>query len=388
MLHVGDVVLLNYGMKIPVDGLCIQADQLTMDESAMTGESDELRKEIYSTCQQRLDEKKAEKSIKEDAHAANELPSPIIMSGTSVAGGEGKMISIMVGDASCLGEILGKLVVRPETTPLQHKLEKIAADIGKLGTYTALLTIHVLLLRFIIEGFRKRSIDVFAYEVVGVDAEGEEERIYNALVYFKLFLEYVIIGVAIIVVAVPEGLPLAVMISLAYSIDRMLKDNNDVKRLASCEIMGGANNICSDKTGTLTLNQMKVTNIWAGKKTDVPQTMNNDGKMTSIKWADLFGSNNETPFQIEQNISCNTAEQTGATDRAMVELLERANTDMEGLRAKHLTEHKIRFPFSSKRKRMSTIVDNATGNGGYDKRIHIKGASEIVKNSCNKYLNE
>jgi len=75
----------------------------------------------------------------------------------------------------------------------------------------------------------------------------------------------VIVGIALIVCAVPEGLPLAVMISLAYSIRRMLEDNNDVKKLASCEIMGGANNICSDKTGTLTLNIMKVTNIWAGK---------------------------------------------------------------------------------------------------------------------------
>ena len=90
--------------------------------------------------------------------------------------------------------------------------------------------------------------------------------------YLKLWIGYVIIGVAIIVVAVPEGLPLAVMISLAYSIERMLKDNNDVKRLSSCEIMGGANNICSDKTGTLTLNSMKVTKIWCGKSFDGPQT--------------------------------------------------------------------------------------------------------------------
>lgn len=87
-------------------------------------------------------------------------------------------------------------------------------------------------------------------------------------------MNYVIVGVAIIVVAVPEGLPLAVMISLAYSIQRMLEDHNDVKRLASCEIMGGANNICSDKTGTLTLNKMKVVKIWAGKElNEVPQDM-------------------------------------------------------------------------------------------------------------------
>ncbi len=80
-----------------------------------------------------------------------------------------------------------------------------------------------------------------------------------------------IVGVAVIVVSVPEGLPLAVIISLAYSISRMLKDNNDVKRLSSCEIMGGADNICSDKTGTLTMNQMKVVKIWAGKDYTIPQ---------------------------------------------------------------------------------------------------------------------
>jgi P-type E1-E2 ATPase len=85
------------------------------------------------------------------------------------------------------------------------------------------------------------------------------------------WIGYIIIGVVVIVVAVPEGLPLAVMISLAYSIKRMLLDKNDVKKLSSCEIMGGANNICSDKTGTLTLNKMKVTNIWAGKDITVPQ---------------------------------------------------------------------------------------------------------------------
>lgn len=82
----------------------------------------------------------------------------------------------------------------------------------------------------------------------------------------KLWVNYFIIGVAIIVVAVPEGLPLAVMISLAYSIGKMAKDHNDVKRLAACEIMGGADNICSDKTGTLTENIMKVTKIWCGKE--------------------------------------------------------------------------------------------------------------------------
>jgi len=84
------------------------------------------------------------------------------------------------------------------------------------------------------------------------------------------WFRYLIVGVTIVVVAVPEGLPLAVMISLAYSVRKMLKDKNFVKRLGSCEIMGGANNICSDKTGTLTMNKMHVTNVWHGKNSDLP----------------------------------------------------------------------------------------------------------------------
>jgi len=95
--------------------------------------------------------------------------------------------------------------------------------------------------------------------------------------YIKEWLGHVIVGVAIIVVAVPEGLPLAVMISLAYSVSKMLTDQNFVKRLSSCEIMGGANNICSDKTGTLTKNQMTWTQLWAGRDLSIPNPDGNAG---------------------------------------------------------------------------------------------------------------
>lgn len=125
--------------------------------------------------------------------------------------------------------------------------------------YCALLTIHILFLRFFIEKLAARSFDFFG----GEDPAHPEGQIMK---YCQEWLSYFIIGVTIVVVAVPEGLPLAVMISLAYSVKKMLVDKNFVKRLASCEIMGGANNICSDKTGTLTTNVMTVTNIWAGRE--------------------------------------------------------------------------------------------------------------------------
>jgi len=155
-------------------------------------------------------------------------------------------LTIVVGDESALGQIIATLVVKPEVTPLQKKLEDIATDIGKMGTYIALLIVHVLLFRYFLEGLDKRNTDLF-----GGETPDSDKLFVDAL---QKWLGYLIVGVAVIVVAVPEGLPLAVMISLAYSIARMLEDNNDVKRLSSCEIMGGADNICSDKTGTLTKN--------------------------------------------------------------------------------------------------------------------------------------
>lgn len=123
-LHVGDVIMVEYGMNIPVDGFCFQAVQLTTDESAMTGESVELKKDIHLVCKNR----KAELAAEQTKHVASEgekdkerrkiLPSPIFQSGTSVAGGEGKMITLMVGEDSCIGLIMQKLEVKAEVTPL------------------------------------------------------------------------------------------------------------------------------------------------------------------------------------------------------------------------------------------------------------------------------
>jgi magnesium-transporting ATPase (P-type) len=178
-----------------------------------------------------------------------------------------------------------------------------------MGTYIAVLIIHVLLFRYFLEGLGSRKTDLFG----GESPDTEDKQLFvDAL---SKWIRYVVVGIVVIVVAVPEGLPLAVMISLAYSIQRMLEDNNDVKRLSSCEIMGGADNICSDKTGTLTLNMMKVTNIWAGKDYVIPQVIDEkSGKMSTIGWADYFGNNKVQPMHIEHNIACNTADKAGPTD--------------------------------------------------------------------------
>ena len=164
-LQVGDIVHLKTGDVVPVDGICVKSNQMLTNEAAMTGESDERRKEPLEVCKEIKEDflsKNGSKKIgKEDAHAA---PSPIILSGTSVENGSGIMLVTVVGENSALGEIMKKLEDRPKPTPLQEKLEVIAEEIGKLGTYAALLTIHVLLFRYFLDGILKRNLDLFGGE--------------------------------------------------------------------------------------------------------------------------------------------------------------------------------------------------------------------------------
>lgn len=292
----------------------------------------------------------------------------------------------------------------PEQTPLQIKLDEIAMDIGKLGMYTAILVFHCLLLRNFIEGMIYRSYNMFGLntvEIAGVEMKcatvlaSEDESMQNnadcngnLLEYIKNYLHYLIVGVTIIVVAVPEGLPLAVMISLAYSVKRMLADQNFVKKLTSCEIMGGANNICSDKTGTLTKNEMTWTDIWAGqtkqiiKKGEVPSSIDMSQHVTS-EW---------TRTLIAQGVSCNTigtVTNAGATELAMLKFVDKCGVNYEELRKTHVPVQMIRFLFDSSRKRMSTVLelrDSDRNEHGYPRRLHVKGASEIVLETCTHYL--
>jgi magnesium-transporting ATPase (P-type) len=219
---VGDIVKIKAGMNVPIDGVIVHASGVQANESAMTGESDELKKESLENCKLRQEEKDAEYEYhKEPKRNSHDLPSPVLLSGTQITTGEGWFIAIVIGKNSCVGKIMGKLEQRIETTPLQEKLEAIGTDIGKLGMYCALLTIHVLFLRFFITKFIDRSFDFFGGENT-VNMYGNTDG--SLKEYAEEWLGYLIIGVAIVVVAVPEGLPLAVMISLAYSVKKMLID--------------------------------------------------------------------------------------------------------------------------------------------------------------------
>lgn len=264
--------------------------------------------------------------------------------------------------------------------------------------YCAILIVHALMARQFIESMMRRTFDLWGGETSGNEYG---DNCFNnlpettdlcdgyALGYVKNWLGYIITGVAIIVVAVPEGLPLAVMISLAYSVSRMLQDNNFVKKLSSCEIMGGANNICSDKTGTLTKNQMTWTQIWAGEDHKIKDP---DGKGQLN--VDEFIKNDFTKKLLAQAVSCNTLgtdKEAGATELAMLKFIVRCDVQYQHLRQKYLPNAKdlMRFPFDSSRKRMSTILEleeDEKTEHNYAKRIHIKGASEIVLATCTHYL--
>lgn len=236
------------------------------------------------------------------------MPSPVLLSGTQIQTGQGWFLCVVVGTLTAEGQILAAVEAKPkEVTPLQEKLDVIAMDIGRIGMYAALLIFHLLVARFLITGMIYRKFSLFnkgEFEMKTVkNAEGKEvdkafpvagnpcaamgvanpsERYYCEGQFGDIFMdwfEFIMTGVAIVVVAVPEGLPLAVMISLAYSVQKMLVDQNFVKKLSSCETMGGANNICSDKTGTLTKNQMTWTQIWSGADNKVN---NPDGALTEL----------------------------------------------------------------------------------------------------------
>ncbi|XP_032939346.1 plasma membrane calcium-transporting ATPase 3 [Catharus ustulatus] len=282
-LVVGDIVQVKYGDLLPADGVLIQGNDLKIDESALTGESDHVRK-----------------SLDKD---------PLLLSGTHVMEGSGRMVVTAVGVNSQSGIIFtllgaagddeddkdrkgkpqdgavdapqpkgkrpdgavamemqplksaegGDTADGPGTRPrggpkkeksvLQAKLTQLAVQIGKAGLAMSAVTVIILVLYFVIETF-----------VV----QGRPWLPECAPLYVQYWVKFFIIGVTVLVVAVPEGLPLAVTISLAYSVKKMMKDNNLVRHLDACETMGSATAICSDKTGTLTTNRMAVVQAFVG----------------------------------------------------------------------------------------------------------------------------
>lgn len=200
---VGDLVIVDNGMEIPADGFLIESSEITTDESAMTGETMPMKKNVLKYCIEQRNQILADNQ--RDGNSSHEVASPVLLSGSKVLSGEGKMVALAVGKLSAIGKIQNILSNEDDNpTPLQQKLEHIAEDIGKFGLLSAIIIFLVLIIRLIVDEQRKVS-------GWGDTVGGEIVR-------------YLIISITVVVVAIPEGLPLAVTLSLAFSVKKMLYD--------------------------------------------------------------------------------------------------------------------------------------------------------------------
>ncbi|KAJ5080234.1 cation transporting atpase [Anaeramoeba ignava] len=334
-LNVGDIVILSTGDKVPADGILFLANELVANESGMTGEADDVHKSIDSK--------------------------PQMLCGTQVIEGEGKMIVTSVGIHSQWGDAKKNFEKPPDPTPLQNKLDKMAVFIGKVGLYSAILTVLALVIAWVVWAIKHRS--TFSRD------------------RWELLVDYIIIGVTIVVVAVPEGLPLAVTISLAYSMKKMMKDMNLVRHLSSCETMGNATNICSDKTGTLTQNLMIATEVYlfGTHYQELPSA--DDLKPEFIELLNEGIAVNSKAFF--EKVDGENKETGSRTEIALLKFVQRFDCDYQAIRKKFEKKRPKIFTFSSERKRAGTIVEKEAGY-----RLYLSGAGEIVLGRCSSSLDE
>eukprot|EP01121_Diplochlamys_sp_Union-15-3_P014953 TRINITY_DN4845_c0_g1_i3.p1 TRINITY_DN4845_c0_g1~~TRINITY_DN4845_c0_g1_i3.p1 ORF type:complete len:1069 (-),score=250.89 TRINITY_DN4845_c0_g1_i3:1-3207(-) len=336
-LLVGDIVYLEAGDAIFADGVVIKAHSLACDESQMTGEPHPIRK--------------GDKD-------------PFIVSGCKVGEGSGKMLVIAVGSNCQWGKLKALLVKDEEPeTPLQEKLDKLADLIGLMGLTVAVSIFLILLSKWAIEDY----------------AVSKEKWDWHDL---EKVIKYVVISITVVVVAVPEGLPLAVALSLAYSMHKMMKDQNFVRHLAACETMGGATQICSDKTGTLTQNRMTVVRSWiAGKDFDYQDGVDASTLGDKVRTVLCDSISVNTTADIEKKSSGLPEFIGNQTECALLAFAEKLGANYRELRSGANVVHL--FPFSSSKKRMSTLI---TSGDGY--RLYCKGASEVVLGMCKTFINQ
>ncbi|GAT95506.1 plasma membrane calcium-transporting ATPase putative [Entamoeba histolytica] len=370
-LSVGDIVNLDVGDIIPADGIYIHGNDLRVDQASMTGESVAVRKtsENFS-----------------------------MMSGTKVTDGNGKMLVVAVGPNSLWGKTMEAVNQNKSApTPLQENLDELAVKIGYLGMGCGALVFIVLTIYYIVSQFTHKDV-LKADEEKGIIAGCLECNVTREDVMWNEYCEkysfdwssltglidYFIIGVTIIVVAVPEGLPLAVTISLAYSMKQMFKDNNLVRHLKACETMSNCTNICSDKTGTLTENRMTVVNGWFGGI----KMETRDQKVSIAK---------EYEELINMNISINSSPSTtlisengeinvigNKTEGALLMYVKERGVDYLEIRKRNENNIYQMFAFSSAKKRMNTLVWIDKPN---TIRMFTKGAPEMILEKCQYYMN-
>merc|ERR1712230_226686 len=339
---VGDVLHLEPGDMIPADGIFITGHNVKCDESSATGESDSLKKTGGAQVSRLL----------EQGHSNHKDLDPFIISGAKVLEGVGTYVVTSVGVNSSFGKIMMSMRTEPEETPLQVKLGKMAGAIAKLGSAAAGLLFFVLLFRF-------------CASLPGDNRTGAEKA--------SSFTDILIVAITVIVVAVPEGLPLAVTLALAFATTRLLKENNLVRILKACEVMGNATTVCSDKTGTLTTNKMSVVagtfgpeRFEAGDVAAFAQKVPKEVRELIVNSIAFEGVEDGVPTFIGSKTEM--ALLNFAKDHFAMDTLtnERANSEIVQL-----------FPFDSNKKCMGAVIRH-----GKEYRLFVKGASEIVLDAC------
>ena len=423
---VGDLIMVTYGDIMAADCLLVEGNGVKMDESALTGESDAMKKEPFNRCMEVLDSNQGKGSI----------PSPLILSGTNCIEGSGKAIVLAVGDHSQKGIIRRTVDNAQENskTPLEEKLEDIAGMIGYFGLGAGIVTLVALFIRFGVS-FSKQLKDYeneskvesimtgflfnFPTRIVEDNIRGNTNNNLTdpKTMIAKNILDIIILCISIIVVAIPEGLPLAVTLSLAFSIKKLMDYNNLVRKMHACETMGGANYICTDKTGTLTKNEMNVYKILTGEKEiklnenrEVEGVGNVDKGRGDINEQQLREDHkiyfknenywNLLKVAISLNVDCSITqldepdingdtekcETKNKTDKAFIEFLYRFRSPISIQKEKYLSnpENYKQFPFDSKRKRMTTFVINEEFPQQY--RLFTKGGGENSSLYCTQYM--
>ncbi|KAF5456411.1 hypothetical protein F2P56_025900 [Juglans regia] len=339
---VGDVVPLNIGNQVPADGILISGHSLAVDESSMTGESKIVHKDSRN---------------------------PFLMSGCKIADGSGTMLVTSVGMNTEWGLLMSSISEDTgEETPLQVRLNGVATLIGIVGLSVAVSVLIVLLVRYF-TGHTKNSVgnpQFIAGKTKASDA-------------IDAAIKIATVAVTIVVVAVPEGLPLAVTLTLAYSMRKMMADKALVRRLSACETMGSATTICSDKTGTLTLNQMTVVEAYVGEKKIDPSDKSEFSPMLYTLLIEGIAQN--TTGSVYMPEGGGDVEVSGSpTEKAILFWGVKLGMNFEAVRTESSVIHV--FPFNSEKKRGGVALQLPDGQV----HIHWKGAAEIVLASCTMYI--
>ncbi|KAM5287772.1 plasma membrane calcium-transporting ATPase 1 isoform 7-T7 [Ctenodactylus gundi] len=359
-ITVGDIAQVKYGDLLPADGILIQGNDLKIDESSLTGESDHVKKSLDKD-PLLLSDKKQDGTIENRNKAKAQDGAAMEMQPLKSEDG---------GDGDEKDKKKANLP-KKEKSVLQGKLTKLAVQIGKAGLLMSAVTVIILVLYFVIDTFwvQKRA---WLAECTPI--------------YIQYFVKFFIIGVTVLVVAVPEGLPLAVTISLAYSVKKMMKDNNLVRHLDACETMGNATAICSDKTGTLTMNRMTVVQAYINEKhyKKVPEPEAIPPNILSYLVTGISVNCAYTSKILPPEKEGGLPRHVGnKTECALLGFLLDLKRDYQDVRNEIPEEalYKV-YTFNSVRKSMSTVLKNS--DGSY--RIFSKGASEIILKKCFKIL--